>query len=293
MIHQPLMAVERLFGSGNFAKGPDYPGNADDMRTLLFSMYGGNALKPVRAAETIAPQLLSDTGKPSLMGGAVAGAEGNTSLRGYRGGIKPEYVFPPAEHDAFWGSSAPEVANTYAGLRPSGDIDNIIASRIEKAGGRQSVAPADFNFSNPMIVDAVGSRWDRIPFEDNNFKYSTTSDNLARIARERGHDGLILNNILDSAFAFGDHTPGNTYVALKRGTVTSPLTGETLFSDTGKPSLFGSASYQNQDPQNSYASGGNVADTSGLSGLTGLRLWTNDADNDGGISEWVHLKSRT
>jgi len=384
MIQEPLNALTRLFGSGNFAQGPDYPGNADDMRTLLFSMYGGNALNPaavipkgglasgiVREAAEAAPQrmyhgtgvpedistfqpsakgslgpgvylskeadttlpwanngpnprimpvdvsgpiatyddylsaraaapdqaatiqalmdqgysgaamdvpgksgnmnvtnvfkpgsirsattgetLYSDTGRPSLMGSAIVGAEGNTQLRGYRGGIKPEHVLPPEDHRTFWGSSAPEVANTYAGLRPNGDIDKIVAPRIEEVGGRQAVAPADFNFSNPMTVDAGGAQWDRIPFEN---KTWATSDQLAQIARDRGHDGLILNNILDSAFAFGDHTPGNTYAALKRGTVTSPLTGETLFSDTGLPSIWGSAApSQPASPQGQLTAG--------------------------------------
>jgi hypothetical protein len=75
MIQEPVNALMNLFAHGNFAKGPDYPGNADDMRTLLFSMYGGNALSPARAAEAVAPALLSDTGKPSLFGSTVAGAE--------------------------------------------------------------------------------------------------------------------------------------------------------------------------------------------------------------------------
>jgi hypothetical protein len=51
MIQEPINALSNLFAHGNFAKGPDYPGNANDMRTLLFSMYGGNALNPASLAE--------------------------------------------------------------------------------------------------------------------------------------------------------------------------------------------------------------------------------------------------
>jgi len=224
--------IQALMDQGYSGAAMDVPGKSGNMNVT-------NVFKPgsIRSATT-GETLYSDTGRPSLMGSAIVGAEGNTQLRGYRGGIKPEHVLPPEDHRTFWGSSAPEVANTYAGLRPNGDIDKIVAPRIEEVGGRQAVAPADFNFSNPMTVDAGGAQWDRIPFEN---KTWATSDQLAQIARDRGHDGLILNNILDSAFAFGDHTPGNTYAALKRGTVTSPLTGETLFSDTGKPSIAGAA----------------------------------------------------
>ena len=51
MIHEPLEAIGRLFGQGNFALGPDAPGNKEDMATLLMSIYGGNALNPVKMAE--------------------------------------------------------------------------------------------------------------------------------------------------------------------------------------------------------------------------------------------------
>jgi len=237
--------IQALMDQGYSGAAMDVPGKSGNMNVT-------NVFKPgsIRSATT-GETLYSDTGRPSLMGSAIVGAEGNTQLRGYRGGIKPEHVLPPEDHRTFWGSSAPEVANTYAGLRPNGDIDKIVAPRIEEVGGRQAVAPADFNFSNPMTVDAGGAQWDRIPFEN---KTWATSDQLAQIARDRGHDGLILNNILDSAFAFGDHTPGNTYAALKRGTVTSPLTGETLFSDTGLPSLPGSLA-AGQDPSNPNTNG--------------------------------------
>ncbi|WP_150103159.1 hypothetical protein [Hyphomicrobium denitrificans] len=53
MIQEPINALSRLFGTpsnpGTFGQGPDAPGNADDMRTLLMSMYGGNAMNPAAA----------------------------------------------------------------------------------------------------------------------------------------------------------------------------------------------------------------------------------------------------
>jgi hypothetical protein len=57
---------------------------------------------------------------------------------------------------------------------------------------------------------------------------------LAQHALSQGHDGLILRNLDE-----GTGTGTTSYAALKRGTVTSPLTGETLFSDTATPSLPG------------------------------------------------------
>lgn len=445
MIQEPVNALMRLFGSGNFAQGPDYPGNADDMRTLLFSMYGGNAMNPAavipkgslasnafKAAErlpmdeasrlararemgfdtdnvlyhgtsepfsefsnfhigsandagalgsghyfTDAPRianwyaqdfngsnvipayvnnenlfsvtgsgidhgfarganktvdllnafaerhpdllpknfnpreyaadlsehhnsgagddiaallqgagysgvdyafpsggrevamfnpedirskfaafnpadidkaglLLSDTGKPSLFGSAVAGAEANKPMRAYRGygGRSEDEAFLYPERDMLFASSDPHTAATYANSAPNGDP---VLSRygISTQG---AVAPLEMNFENPLRVDAQGSVWDQIPF---NGKSWSTTDEIANLARERGHDGLILDNVRDGIGTAGNYLPpASTYVALKRGTVTSPLTGETLFSD-GLPSIWGNALAPYQDePRN-------------------------------------------
>jgi hypothetical protein len=55
MLHEPLQALGRLFGTpsnpGTFGQGPDAPGNKEDMTTLLMSMYGGNAMNPGRLLE--------------------------------------------------------------------------------------------------------------------------------------------------------------------------------------------------------------------------------------------------
>lgn len=105
MITEPLNALQRLHENSYTEDGrpgipnPQNPENLQDASTLLWSIYGGNALNPIRSgartANTIERSvtkydmpmsggpnrpdgvLWSDTGKPSLMGSAVAGAEGN------------------------------------------------------------------------------------------------------------------------------------------------------------------------------------------------------------------------
>jgi hypothetical protein len=72
-IEEPLQALSRLFGTpshpGTFGQGPDYPGNADDMRTLLMSTYAGNALNPGRMMEGAAardmPEAVPSAMRPS------------------------------------------------------------------------------------------------------------------------------------------------------------------------------------------------------------------------------------
>lgn len=368
MIHEPLMAVERLFGTpsrpGTFGRGPDYPGNADAMRTLLLSTYGGNALNPARLMEgaaaraapeitpralgygddtarwflegdkpvftmggidpgaTVARQygpelaaqmdahpymdsvmpvntldgqpylhrtwykpgeevrahelselatstntktkdhhrqiglalgypdeavekyvlgrsdLLSDTGKPSLMGSAIAGAE--TPQRMYHGTTAAEdfSTFRPSESGSFgpgvYVSRDPEFAGTFA---PEGtgarmlplDVDGPLATM------EQYLKTLHANGRNPEAAQ--------------------------RVLLGQGYTG-VFGDIGGSKFS-------DVTNVFKPGSIRSATTGETLYSDS-LPSLFPAALYDNQEPQSSYASGGNVADTSGLSGLTRL-----------------------
>lgn len=246
-IQEPLNALARLFGTpshpGTLWNGPDYGvasdnpersvfPNKQDMATLGATFYGGNALSPIRLLEgatapEIAARALSDTGKPSLMGSAITGAEGNTPIGGYRGSNQARPIDAPRSR--YWASTSPEVASGYATSPYGFDAPNV--------------TPANFSFENPMTVDAGGSYWAQIPHNGG----TTTTDNLARLAEANGHDGLIVRNVLDEMA--GNGMPADSILALKRGTVTSPLTGETLFSD-GLPSLFGSALYQDQAPRN-------------------------------------------
>lgn len=247
MIQETMDALMRLIGTpsnpGTFTQGPDYGSNADDMRTLLETFLGGNATRAGGEA-ALAARALSDT-TPSLPGAVIAGAERNSLSdptgfadaarraqemfpnnpiynRVYRG-VSPRergHVGDLAdEHSKLFASTSPEVASTYA---PDW-LDN------------GAVFPLDMSFKNPLVVDAKGSIWDQIPFEG---KRWSSTDDIADIASQRGHDGLVIRNVIDNNMMGQAAIPGDTYVALKRGTVTSPLTGETLFSDN-LPSLPG------------------------------------------------------
>ena len=45
MIQEPVNALMRLFGSGNFAQGPDYPGNADDTGQMHAALQRADLLR--------------------------------------------------------------------------------------------------------------------------------------------------------------------------------------------------------------------------------------------------------
>ena len=207
---------------------PNNPGNAynlsgvpeldapiqQDMSNVLLSLYGGNAVAGL-------------TKPKGALGAGAMREEAAAPVRAYRGATNAGNI---ARDDApfLWASSSPDVAATYA--RPHFNNNDIAGA----------VAPLDVDFNNPMTVDAKGGSW--VGLDYGGQKY--TADDLAILARDQGHDGLVIRNVLDAKNWWpGDDRlpPADNYVALQRGTVKSPLTGETLFSDTGKPSILGSA----------------------------------------------------
>ena len=212
-VHEPINALMRLAENSRLPDGrlgipnTDNVQNREDVLTGLLSMYGGNAMNPGRL----------------MKGAAARSVETSAPYALYRGAPNAEDLIKSDRPMVM--SSSPEVAGTYA-----------------RDG---SIAPAQANFTNPMIVDAQGRAWNDIPFGNN----WTDSNQLAYTARDAGHDGLIIKNVTDHA-GFSDIGPADTVFALKRGTVTSPLTGETLFSD-GLPSIWGNALAPSQDePRN-------------------------------------------
>lgn len=83
IITEPLKALQRLHENSYTEDGrlgmpnPEYQGNKDDALTALLSIYGGNALNPMAKvpANALASSAFKVEGKPSIAGSAVAGAE--------------------------------------------------------------------------------------------------------------------------------------------------------------------------------------------------------------------------
>ena len=201
---------------GRLAGTPSHPGSAydltgvpeldapiqQDMSNVLLSLYGGNAVAGLAKPKPVSVQSFKGFhGSPIADGGTYAKSRG-----------------------MYWGSSSPEVADDFALRTLFQEADRY----------SPSVEPAEFNFQNPLIVgDGAQTYWTSIPFEGG----LSNTDYIASAAKKRGHDGVVFRNIDESFKGAG----ADTYVALKPGTVRSASTGETLFSDTGKPSILGSA----------------------------------------------------
>jgi hypothetical protein len=160
----------------------------------LLSLMGPGAAA-LKASNAAAP-LMARVYRGSPIGETWSGEGGVTSL----GTRNPTY----------WATDDPEVANTYAGVRGVGP----------------NIAPADVQFQNPLVVDAKGEDWTRIPFGGR----TKATDTLAELARTFGHDGLVIRNVRDSVQGGPLAT---TFAALRPGTVTSPLTGAPIYSLLG------------------------------------------------------------
>jgi hypothetical protein len=161
---------------------------------------------------------------------AIANASEPVTARVYRGAMQEE-KWPPVDgrNDTFWSSSNPSVADLYSGSgsigNPTGWATQDLASDIIP-----SVTPANVSFRNPLEINKGGTPipFNDIPFEGKNL----WSEELAQLARQRGHDGLVLHNVQDGGWP---PPTGTTYAALQPGTVKSATTGETLFSNPPSP----------------------------------------------------------
>lgn len=93
------------------------------------------------------------------------------------------------------GLSSATVQSTFFSDKPA--VANGYALDLEagRAGDQPVVNPVYLRIENPLVIDAQGEAWMRIPFEGR----TETTDGLAAIAKKRGHDGVIIKNVDDSS----------------------------------------------------------------------------------------------
>lgn len=106
------------------------------------------------------------------------------------------------------GLSRTTVQNTFFSDNPA--IASGYADPDEYRPGEEPVVnPVYLRIENPLVVDAEGEAWMRIPFEGQ----TVTTDDLAKAAKKRGHDGVIINNVDDSSTEEVT-TPSTVYITL-------------------------------------------------------------------------------
>lgn len=130
-------------------------------------------------------------------------------------------------------SDLPEVANTYA--EP---LDTSFARAITK---NMVVQKAFVNMQRPLVVDASGAKWHKIPFKGDvvydrrseRGERTWTTDDLANYADRAGYDGLIVKNVVDDVGTGDDLPPSTVFVTLgQKGQIKSATGNRGTFDPT-------------------------------------------------------------
>lgn len=104
--------------------------------------------------------------------------------------------------------------------------------------------------SNPMIVDFDGALWSgkkngkvvMHAIDDDGYDVGSSVADFLGIADSRGHDGLIVKNVIDLGSGEGAEVPSTTYVALRPEQIKS-ATGNRGTFDPSNPSILQQAAY--------------------------------------------------
>jgi len=115
-------------------------------------------------------------------------------------------------------SDNPDVAGTYA-----------YTGSYEASYRNPNIMPVELHFRNPIVYTMhKPTRWDNI-IPPEQFRWSpgvNTTDDLARFAKAKGYDGVVVRNVRDDTIGGGP--PSTVYIAVAKNTVRSPLTGKTI-----------------------------------------------------------------
>jgi hypothetical protein len=149
-------------------------------------------------------------------------------------------------------TSNPEIASGYAANRSDGFVvrgggiqEGPFPTREEAEqyrrndfeGGRISAAgnalvyPVYLSVKNPLVVDAGGAGWNQLVVNGEN----VTSNDLPRLAKAGGHDGVIVQNVQDNTSAT-DGVVGDVFLTLKATQIKS-ATGNRGTFDPANPDI--------------------------------------------------------
>lgn len=175
----------------------------------------GQLVAPAHDAETLRnfhkwfsdSKVVDDQGRPLVV---------------YHGTTKDFSTFRRKEGGrAIWAASA-DAANTYAGA------SDVYEGRVF---GDMNVMPLYMSMSNPLVFDADGSSFDQLRFEGDR----ADPDDIASIAEERGHDGVIIKNLVDNDDS-NTEVVADHYAVFKPEQVKS-ATGNRGTFDSSKPDI--------------------------------------------------------
>ena len=119
------------------------------------------------------------------------------------------------------------------------------ARRIARSKATQGVYPLYINMQNPFIYDAQGYNWNALPFE-NSKHGTTTTDGIAKWAKENGYDGVIIKRVNDVP----GYNPADEYIVFNSNQVKSAIYNEGTFNPND-PNIYNQA--QEGTPKGSFS----------------------------------------
>ena len=173
-------------------------------------------------------------------GSAVARVAANASESAAPGALASEAARPVKMEVPFYrgsanGQTAVDYNQPYWGTTDKGLASDYAKSRSGmyfNADTTPNVTPAVARFRDPLYIDAQNAGWSDIPFEGQKWN----SDRLAEVAKERGHDGLVIDRLYDEGrFDEAAGLPA-TVAALRPGTVSSAFDPNNILYANSKSS---------------------------------------------------------
>lgn len=194
-------------------RGPNYTEAAPltPMNKLLLDVYGGTSPDPITEHARQAIGLMGSVGSPIRAYHGMAGP-----LQGGR--------FDPArfgqnhwDNGGLFLTTDPIAAHTWA--ETAADMQRSMGKGVHG----EAIVPADVRFKNPLVIENRAAHGDPSQYWIDN------KDSIVKRAEQGNHDGIIVRNP-------GGSEEEATIIARHPGTVTSPTTGDLLYSGLGLPS---------------------------------------------------------
>lgn len=243
---------------GRIVGGDEASGFA--MGGLVHGYQAGGVVK--KAAKTIGElaEKYTPEFKQWFAGSKAATPEGEP-LRVFRGSARDEGEVLKNS----WFTTDPSAASKFS--MKGAHMKKNASGKEEYVLPNSVVTPAYLSMKRPLVIDAQGADWNRIPFGDPRDKLFRSTDEIADFARDEKYDGVIFKNVnesdlhvdLDPIDVYATFKPEQVKSTFNKNPTSDPRVG---FADGG---LVGSNIYNSdamQDPASAYqfADGGQAGD---------------------------------
>jgi hypothetical protein len=210
-------AAQEAYGSSRFLTNQEMDALMQSQRDAGFARGGavrgyqaGGAVKAAKATAKNIGELVekyTPEFKQWFAGSKAATPEGKP-LRVFRGSARDEGEVLKNS----WFTSDPAAASTFS--MKGAHMKKNAAGKEEYVLPNSVVTPAYLSMKRPLVIDAKGADWNRIPFGDPRDKFFMSTDEIADFARDEKYDGVIFKNVNESDLHV-DLDPIDVYATFK------------------------------------------------------------------------------